>query len=57
MRIIKVSEAARLISCSERWLRDAENKGKIPKAKRDINNWRYYTDEDIAKIRSILIPE
>lgn len=57
MKGINVSEAARQIGCSERWLRDAEAKGKIPKAKRDINNWRVYTNEDINKIKSMLIPK
>ena len=57
LRNINVSEAARQIGCSERWLRDSEAKGKIPKAKRDINNWRIYTDEDIGKIKTILVPK
>lgn len=55
-KILRLSEAARLIGCSERWLRDAEAKGKIPRARRDINNWRVYTQEDIAKLKELLIP-
>ena len=33
-RILTVSEAARELGRSERWLRKAEAKGKIPKARR-----------------------
>jgi len=52
-----VSEAAREIGRSEKWLRQAEVNGKIPKARRDINGWRVYTADDIEKLRSLLIPE
>jgi DNA-binding transcriptional MerR regulator len=50
-KIFTVSEAARELGRSEKWLRSAEAKGKIPKAKRDINGWRVYTEEDIEYIR------
>ena len=53
----RVSQAARLLGCSETWLRRAEQHGKIPKAKRDINTWRYYTMEDIAVLQAVLLPE
>ena len=56
-RMLNVSEAARELGRSERWLREAERNGKIPKARRDLNGWRVYTEEDIAKIRALLIPE
>ena len=54
-KVLTVSEAAREIYRSERWLRNAEAKGKIPKAKRDLNNWRVYTPEDIAKLRELIV--
>ena len=57
MKTINVSEAARQIGCSERWLRDAEAKGKIPKARRDLDNWRVYTESDISKIKLLLLPQ
>ena len=55
--LIRVSQAARLLGCSETWLRRAEQRGKIPKAKRDINTWRHYTMEDIAVLQAALLPE
>ena len=51
-----VSETARHLERSADWLRDAEAKGKIPKAKRDLNGWRVYTEEDVAKIKELLVP-
>ena len=55
-QVFTVSETARELGRSERWLRQAEAKGKIPKARRDLNGWRVYTLEDIAKLKELLIP-
>ena len=55
-RILRVAEVARELGCSERFLREAEKRGKLPKARRDLNHWRVYTDEDIAKLRELLVP-
>lgn len=55
MNNMRVSEAARVLGCSEKWLREAERKGKIPTARRDLNGWRVYTDEDIDKIRRLIL--
>lgn len=56
-RILTVSEAARELGRSERWLREAEAKGKIPKARRDMNGWRVYTEEHIERLRRLLVPK
>jgi DNA-binding transcriptional MerR regulator len=53
--ILTVSEAARELERSEKWLRNAEARGKIPRAKRDLNNWRVYTPEDITKLRELIV--
>lgn len=55
-RLLRIAEAPRELYCSAEWLRDAEKKGKIPPAKRDLNGWRVYTEEDIAQIKSLMIP-
>jgi len=54
-RVLTVSEAARELGRSEKWLRNAERKGKIPRARRDLNGWRVYTSEDIAKLQELII--
>jgi DNA-binding transcriptional MerR regulator len=54
-RVLRVSEAARELGRSEKWLRNAERKGKIPKARRDLNGWRVYTSEDIVKLQELIV--
>lgn len=56
MGTMTLSKAAREIGCSERWLREAEKRGKIPKARRNLNGWRVYTQEDIEEIQKLLVP-
>lgn len=51
----RVSEVARELGVSEHWLRVAEKAGKIPKARRDLNGWRLYTQEDIASLKGLLL--
>jgi DNA-binding transcriptional MerR regulator len=56
-RYMKVSEAARRLQCSAEWLREAEKRGKIPRARRDLNGWRVYTTEDVRRLEEILAPQ
>jgi DNA-binding transcriptional MerR regulator len=56
MKLMLVHEAARELEVSESWLRRAEGHDRIPKAHRDINGWRVYTQEDIAALRAVLLP-
>lgn len=55
-RTLTVSEAARELRRSERWLREAEKRGRIPKARRDLNQWRVYTEDDLKRLRELLVP-
>lgn len=52
-----VSKAAQQLGLFERWLREAEKRGSIPKARRYLNGWRIYTEEDIKRLKALLIPE
>ena len=54
--VLTVSQVARRIERSERWLRQAERKAKIPKARRDLNGWRVYTEDDIERLEALLVP-
>ena len=56
MEFLRVNEVARVLGCSESFLRRAEQRGKIPKAKRDINHWRVYDDKDIKLLINLLSP-
>jgi DNA-binding transcriptional MerR regulator len=45
---------AGLLAINKRTLFNWEGSGKLPKAKRDpMNNYRYYTDDDIVRIKRI----
>ena len=56
MTVLRISQAARQLGMSVDFLREGEKKGKIPKAKRDINRWRVYTEEDLQLLRGLLVP-
>lgn len=48
----KISEAARELGISAEWLRAGEKRGFFPPARRDRNGHRYYTQEDMARLRN-----
>jgi DNA-binding transcriptional MerR regulator len=50
--IYSISEAARKLGLSAEWLRQGEKRGALPLAKRDRNGYRYYTEEDIERLRN-----
>ena len=55
-KLLRVNQAARELGISESWLRRAEHGGRIPKARRDMNGWRVYTEEEVATLRELLFP-
>ncbi len=49
-----MKDVAKALGVNARTLMNWEKGRKIPKAKRDpMNNYRYYSDEDIKKLRKI----
>ena len=52
-RTYKISEAAEELSVSPSWLRFGERLGGLPLARRNQSGWRYYTREDIARLRRL----
>lgn len=55
-RLLRVAEVARELGYSECFLRQAEKNGRLPKARRDLNGWRVYTEEDVERLRKLLVP-
>jgi len=47
----RISEAARELGISFEWLRKGEARGFFPPALRDSNGHRYYTEEDMERMR------
>ena len=56
-RNYRISEAARELGISAEWLRIGERRGFFPPARRDRNGHRYYTPEDIERLRNRRLPE
>jgi DNA-binding transcriptional MerR regulator len=50
--IYSISEAARELGLSAEWLRQGEKRGSLPLARRGRNGYRYYTSEDIERLRN-----
>ena len=48
----RISEAARELGISAEWLRVGEKRGYFPLALRDRNGHRYYTEDDIVRMRN-----
>jgi predicted site-specific integrase-resolvase len=48
----RISEAARELGISAEWLRVGEKRGYFPPALRDRNGHRYYTEEDLERMRN-----
>ena len=52
-----ITEAAQQLGVSVDTLRRGETSGRLPKAWRASNTWRYYTEDDLEAIRLCLYPE
>jgi chromosome partitioning protein len=52
VRMFSISEAARELGLSADWLRQGEKTGSLPSAKRDGLGHRYYSPEDIERLRN-----
>ena len=51
-RTYSISEAARELGLSAEWLREGEKRGALPLARRDRNGHRYYTHQDLERLRN-----
>lgn len=50
--VYSVSQVARELGLSADWMRRGERRGSFPPAKRDRNGYRYYTYEDLERLRN-----
>jgi DNA-binding transcriptional MerR regulator len=51
-----VSEAARELGLSAKWLRQGEKRGALQPARRDRRGHRFYTPEDLERLRNRRLP-
>jgi len=54
---LTISEAAEELGISQSWLRFGERLGSLPLARRNESGWRYYTPEDIDRLRRLGVGE
>ena len=51
--IHKINYLAKELGLSIQTIKNYEASGILPKAKRDSKGWRYYTREDVIKIKAL----
>ena len=56
-RTFRIKEVADELGVTPAWLRFGERLGAIPRARRAANGWRYYTSEDIERLRRLGVGE
>jgi DNA-binding transcriptional MerR regulator len=56
-RTLTIGEAAEELCVSPSWLRFGERLGSLPLARRTQSGWRYYTPEDIDRLRRLGVGE
>ncbi len=56
-RTLTSGEAAEALGVSAGWLRFGERLGALPRARRNQSGWRYYTPEDIERLRRLGVGE
>jgi len=54
---LTISEAAGELGVTAAWLRFGERLGSLPLARRTESGWRYYTPEDIDRLRRLGVGE
>ena len=54
---LTISEAARELGVTAAWLRFGERLGSLPLARRTESGWRYYTPEDMDRLRRLGVGE
>jgi DNA-binding transcriptional MerR regulator len=52
-RSLTIGEAAEELGVTAAWLRFGERLGSLPLARRTSRGWRYYTREDIERLRRL----
>ena len=54
---LTISQAADQLGVSPSWLRFGERLGSLPLARRRQSGWRYYTSEDLDRLRRLGVGE
>ena len=57
LRTLTISAAAAELGVTAAWLRFGERLGSLPVARRTQSGWRYYTSEDLDRLRRLGVGE
>ncbi|CAA9292002.1 MAG: hypothetical protein AVDCRST_MAG93-3972 [uncultured Chloroflexia bacterium] len=57
LHTLTIRQAADQLDVSPSWLRFGERLGSLPRARRNQSGWRYYTPEDIERLRRLGVGE
>lgn len=52
----KINEVATALGLSAQTIRNYEKSGTFPPSKADAKGWRYYTEDDINKLKAYYMP-
>jgi DNA-binding transcriptional MerR regulator len=53
----RINSLAKELGVSVQTIKNYEEKGILPKARRDDKGWRYYTEEDVLKVRALYMDD
>jgi len=52
----KINQACKVLGISAQTIRNYEKSGIFPPSKKDGKGWRYYTEDDITKLKAYFLP-
>ncbi len=56
-RKYRIHSLARELGVSVQTIKNYEEKGILPRARRDEKGWRYYTGEDVLKVKALYMDD
>ena len=56
-RKYRINTLAKELGVSVQTIKNYEEKGILPRARRDSKGWRYYTGEDVLKVKALYMDD
>jgi DNA-binding transcriptional MerR regulator len=55
--VLRIQELADRAGVSTQTVRRLEKRGLLPPPRRDVNGWRAYEPEDVARLLKVILPD